>query len=73
MVDAMRSEGYYGAEVPPVLEESTVPVEVCFQVDAGPMYTVEVLELRFPGDEIPVQASELKGKVEEIPADELFY
>ncbi|MGD8389356.1 MAG: autotransporter assembly complex family protein [Desulfobacteraceae bacterium] len=60
MVDVLRSEGYYGADVVPVLEGSARPVEVQFRVNAGPRYTLASMDLRFQGGESPFQVPDLE-------------
>ena len=56
MVEVMRSEGYYGAEVRAVLRQGEPETEVVFQVEAGPRYTIESVDLRYEGGTSPFQA-----------------
>lgn len=60
MLDVLHSEGYYGADVSPILEDGVRPVEIRFRVDAGPRYTLASMDLRFQGDESPFQVPGLE-------------
>ncbi|MGM0663079.1 MAG: autotransporter assembly complex protein TamA [Thermodesulfobacteriota bacterium] len=62
MVEVLRSEGYYQAGVVPTLETDSAPVEVRFQVDAGPVYKIETVDLEFAGETSPLQDPLLAGK-----------
>ncbi|MCF8063590.1 MAG: autotransporter assembly complex protein TamA [Deltaproteobacteria bacterium] len=61
MVEVLRSEGYYGAEVTASLEKGEPETEVLFQVKTGPLYTVGSVDLEFPGDRSPFQVPGLEG------------
>lgn len=65
MLDVLRSEGYYGADVSPALEDGARPVEVRFQVDAGPRYTIASMDFRFQGGESPFQVPGLEPETGE--------
>lgn len=62
MVEIMRSEGYYGAKVTPLIEDDSIPLEVRFVVDAGPLYTIEDVQLKFGEFEDPFQDPALERK-----------
>lgn len=66
MVELMRSEGYYRAKVVTILGDDSVPVEILFQVDAGPLYRIEALNLEFVGAASPFSDPSLEGKDEEF-------
>ena len=56
MKEVLRSEAYYGAEVTARLEEKEGETEVVFQVEPGPRYTVESVDLQYEGGASPFQA-----------------
>ncbi len=66
MLEVLRSEGYYGAQVKTVLEEDSDPVEVRFKVDAGPLYNVESVNLTFAGADDPLKDPMLKEKCKDL-------
>ena len=69
MVEVLRSEGYYGAEVTAHLEEKEGETEVVFQVEPGPRYTVESVDLRYDGGAGPFRRrSHLAGCSSADPA-----
>ncbi len=66
MVDLMKSEGYYRAGVVAILKDDPGPVEVLFQVDAGPLYKIGQMDLDFAGAASPFQGPLLEGKEREF-------
>jgi translocation and assembly module TamA len=62
MLEVLRSEGYYGAEVEAILKEEEPETEVVFRVQAGSPYTVQSVDLRYEGGTSPFQASDLGGE-----------
>ncbi len=53
MIEALRSEGYYGADVTLEMNEEVSPVDVRFQVDTGPLFRIQAVALSFEGGASP--------------------
>ncbi|MFH1488927.1 MAG: autotransporter assembly complex family protein [Pseudomonadota bacterium] len=50
MIQALRSQGFYGAGVESKIETEAVPVKVLFMINPGPPYTLKFFDVRFSGD-----------------------
>jgi len=53
MIEALRSEGYYGAGVTLEMNEEVSPVDVRFQVDTGPLFRIQAVEISFESGASP--------------------
>ena len=68
MIEALRSEGYYGGDVAFEVDEEARPVGVLFRVDAGPQYTIEGVDLDAGSGTSPFSGAGLPGPDEPLLA-----
>lgn len=62
MKEVLSSEGYYGAEVSAKVAGGDPAAEVVFQVDAGPLYEIVSVDVRFLSGESPFHAPALEDE-----------
>ncbi len=56
--EALRSEGYYGAQVDYSIDEESKPIEVTLEVDSGPQYRLAEYEIEYVGSPPPEAAEQ---------------
>jgi translocation and assembly module TamA len=50
LVQALRSEGFFGSQVVARIDGEKEPIQVIFNVDLGPPYSVQSIDIRFAGE-----------------------